>query len=127
MTLPKYLIYIGVVNILIVASRKKVSLRNFFSPKTDILHPAAEKMGHHTRQDMAMPALPGADGVAIQASAGRRFLETLRGFSHDAAQLDKSGEPFLDGGVADIIGVNGSFRDDAPADEPALLDGPSAD
>ncbi len=74
-----------------------------------------------------MPARPGADGVTIQARAGRRFPETVGGFLHDAAQLDKSGEPFLDGGVADMVGVNGSFRAGAPADEPALLVGAGAD
>jgi len=84
-------------------------------------------MGHHTDQGMAMPARPGTDGVTIQARAGRRFPETMRGFLHDAAHPDKCGEPFPGGGVADIIGVNGSLPADAPADEPALSVGTGAD
>jgi len=64
--------------------------------------PGAEKVGHHTGQGMAMPARPGADGVTIQACPGRRFPETMRGFLHDAAQPDKSGEPFP-GGVAPLF------------------------
>jgi len=84
-------------------------------------------MCHHTGQGMAMPARPSADGVTIQTRAVRRFPETMRGFLHDAAQPDKSGKPFPGGGVADIIGVNGSLPADAPADEPALSVGTGAD